>query len=131
MVAKAMTIAEQQHGFVFELLGRNGFLFAQWMLQGQRGHEGLVVQRRSGHASIGKGFGQDGAINFSGAQHLHQFDGEVFVQHERHLRCFAHRLFHQVGQQIRADGVDHPQTQGARQRVFAALRNLFDFSGLF
>jgi hypothetical protein len=51
-----------------------------------RGHEGLVVQRRHGQAGVGKGLGQDGAVDLAGAQHLQQLDGEVLLQHQRHLR---------------------------------------------
>jgi hypothetical protein len=53
---------------------------------GHGGHEGLVVQRRDGQAGIRKRLGQDGAVDLAGAQHLQQLDGEVLLQHQRHLR---------------------------------------------
>ena len=100
------------------------------MLHGQCGHEGLIVQSSGGQSGIGKRLSQNGAINLSRAQHLHEFDGEVLLQHQRHLRCLLHNLSHQIGQQVRANGVDHTQTQSTCQGVFAALGNFFDFGGL-
>ena len=130
VIAETVAIAQKQHGFVFELFSCDGLFLAQWMLQRQCGHERLIVQRRCGHARVWKWLGQDGAIYLAGAQHFHQFDCEVFLQHERHLRRFAHRLLHQVGQEIRANGVDHAQAQWAGQWIFAAFGNLFDFGRL-
>jgi hypothetical protein len=40
------------------------------------------------------------------------------------------RLAHQVGQQIRADRVDHAEAERPGQRVLAALRDLLDAGGL-
>ena len=100
------------------------------MLDGQCGHEGLIVQSRCGQSGVGKRLSQDSAINFPSAQHLHEFDGEILLQHQRHLRRLFHDLTHQVRQQIRANGVDHTQTQSPGQGVFAALGNFFDFGRL-
>ena len=112
MVAKTMARAQQQHGFVFQLLGGHCGLLRQGVRHGHGGHERLVIQRRNGQARIGERFGQNGAIGFAGAQHFQQFDGEVFLQHQRHLRRLGNHLSHQAGQQIRSNGVDHTQTQG-------------------
>ena len=125
-----MAIAQQQHGFVLELLGRDGFFLGQHMLYGQSGHEWLVVQSRSGQSCIGKRLRQDGAINFTIAQHFHELDSEIFLQHQRHLRRLLHDLTHQVGQQIRANGVDHAQPKSACKGVFAAFGNFFYFCSL-
>jgi hypothetical protein len=95
-----------------------------------RRDEGLVVQRRDGQAGVGEGLGHDGAVDLAGAQHLQQLDGEVLLQHQRHLRRARDHLAHQVGQQVGPDGVDHAQAQRAGQRVLAALGDLLDGGGL-
>ena len=60
------------------------------------------------------------------AQHLEQLGGEVFLQHQRHLRHARDRSAHQVGQQVGADGVDHAEPQRAGQRVLAVLGDFLD-----
>ena len=130
MVSEAVAIAKQQHGFVFKLLSSDCFFLGQQMLHGQCGHEGLIVQSRRGQSDIGKRLSQDGAINFPRTQHLHELDGEILLQHQRHLGRLLHDLTHQIGQQIRPNGVNHAQTQCSCQGVFAALGNFFDLCRL-
>ena len=85
----------------------------QRVVAGQGGHEGLVVKRRHRQAGVWKRLGHDGAIDLTGAQHLQQFHREVLLQHERHLRRCVDAVAHQLGQQIRRDGVDDAQAQWA------------------
>ena len=126
IVINADASAEQQHGLALELARGDGFLRRQRVVAGQRGHERLVVQRRDSQAGVGKGLGQDGTVDLAGAQHLQQLDGEVLLQHQRHLGRQADRIAHQVRQKVGADGVDHAQFQGAGQRVLAALGDVLD-----
>ena len=130
MVAKTVAVAQQQHGFVLERVGAHAAVLGQRVVARYGGKKRLVVEGRNRQPRIGKRLGQDGAINLAGAKHLQQFDGEVLLQHERHLRRAGDHLAHQVGQQVGRDGVDHAQLQGAGQRVFAALGDVFDIGGL-
>ncbi|KAF4531144.1 hypothetical protein B566_EDAN019179, partial [Ephemera danica] len=50
---------------------------------------------------------------------------------ERHLWRVFNDVAHQFRQQIRADGVDHPQAQRAAHRVLAGLGEFLDAGGLF
>ncbi len=91
-----------------------------------RHHERLVVERRDRQAGVGERLGQDRAIELAGAQHVEQARGEVFLQHERHLRHRGDRFAHQIGQQIGTDGVDHADPQRPGDRILAALGDLLD-----
>ena len=130
MVAKAMPIAQQQHGFLPDFICRDVRAAGQRVRGGHRRHKRLVVQRRNGQIGVWERLGQDGAIDLAQAQLLQQLDGEVLLQHQRHLRRVRNHLAHQVGQQVGADGIDHPQLQRSGQRVFAPLGNLADGVGL-
>jgi len=127
-----VTGAEQQHGLALQLVGADAFALGKRVQPRHRGHERLVVERRCRQAGVWKRLGHDRAIEFAVAQHLEQFGGEVLLQHQRHLRHVLDRLPHQIGQQVRADRVDHAESQRAADRVFAALgdslegRNLLD-----
>ena len=125
-----MARAEQEHVFVFDLFGGDRGLAGQRVFARHGGHKGLVVEWRHGQAGVGKGLGQDGAIDLAAAQHLEQFGREVFLQHQGHLRRLLDHVAHQVRQQIRADGVDHAQLEWTGQRVFAALGDFFDVGRL-
>jgi hypothetical protein len=83
-----------------------------------------------GQAGVGEGLGHDRAVELAGAQHLEQLDGEVLLQHQRHLRRHVDGVAHQVRQQVGADGVDDAQAQRAVERVLAALGDLLDGRGL-
>ena len=130
MVAKTVAVAQEQHGLVFECLRSHGWQRRQRMRAGHGSHERLVIQRCRCQPGVRKRFGEDGAIDLAGAQHLEQLDREVLLQHQRHLRRFVDHLAHQLGQQIGRDGVDHPQLERPGQRVLAALGNLCDVRGL-
>ena len=64
-------------------------------------------------------------------QQLHQAYREVFLQQQRHLRGAADLHRHQLGQQVRPNGVDDADAQGAGQRVVALPRDLFDAGAFF
>ncbi len=126
MVAKAVAGAEQQHGLVLDRLGAQ-LLAGRHRMGARHGHEeGLVIQRRNRQPLIGERLGQNGRVKLAGAQHFQQAGGEVFLQHQRHLRAALDDVAHQLGQQIGRNGVDHPQPQRPGQRIFAALGDLFD-----
>jgi hypothetical protein len=61
VVAEAVAGAQQQHGLALQLLGADALALGQRVVDGHRGHEGLVVQRRHGQAGVGKGLGHDRA----------------------------------------------------------------------
>ena len=93
-------------------------------------HERLIVERRNRQAGVGKGFRKDRAIELARTQHVEQADGEIFLQHQRHLRHRCDRLAHQIRQQIGANGVDHADSQRACHRILAAFGDLLDRRGL-
>ena len=130
MVAKAVAGAEQQHGFAFELVGADAFALGEPVQPGHRRLKRLVVERRDRQAGVGKRFGHDRAVELTVAQHLEQLGGEVFLQHQRHLRHVLDSLAHEVGQQVGADRVDHAQAQRAAHRVFTAFGDFLDRRGL-
>ena len=130
MVAEAVPIAQQQHGFLPDFICRDVRAAGQRMCGGHRRHKRLVVQRRNGQIGVGKRLGQNGAVDFAQAQLFQQLDGEVLLQHQRHLWRVRNHLAHQVGQQVGANGVDHTQLQWPGQWVFATLGNLADGVGL-
>ena len=130
MVAKAMAVTQQEHGLLLELFGRDAAARSQGMITGYGGYKRLVIQRRDRQVGIGKRLSQNGTVDLAGAQLFQQLDGEIFLQHQGHLRAECDVLAHQIGQQIRADGVDDAQAQGTGQRVFAALGDLADAVGL-
>ncbi len=95
-----------------------------------RDDERLVVERRDREAGVGKWLGHDCRVELARAQQLEQLGGEVLLQHERHLRDALDRLAHELGQQVRADGVDHPEREQPVQRILPALRGLPDLRRL-
>jgi len=125
-----MAGAQQQHGLALEFFGVDGFALRQRVRPGHSHQEGLFVQRGHGQVGVHKGLGQDGAVQLTRAQHVQQLDGEVLLQDQGHLRHPGDGGPHQIRQQIRPDGVDDPQAQGAGQRVFATLGDLLDGVGL-
>ncbi len=131
MVAKAVAGAQEEHGLALELFGADLVALRQGMGFGHGHQEGLVVQGGHGQAGIRKRFGQDGAIELTGAQHFQQLDGEILLQHQGHLRDAADGVAHQVRQQVRPDGVDHAQAQRAAQGVLAAFGDFLDGLRLF
>ena len=126
MIAKAMAGAQQQHGLLFQFFRADGLARRERVVGGHGDQKRLVIQRRHRQAGIGERLGQNSAIDFPRAQHLQKPNGEILLQHQRHLRRAPNHLAHQRGQQIRANRVDHAQSQRARQRVFAALGDFFD-----
>jgi hypothetical protein len=130
MVAEAMPVAQQQHGLLLERFGAQAVPLRQGVAGGYCDAEGFVVERCQRQSGVREGLGQDGAVQFAGAQHLEQLDGEVFLQHQRHLRCALDDLAHQLRQQVGADGVDDPEAQRAGQRIAAALGDLPHRGGL-
>ena len=125
-----MPTAQEQHGFLFEFVGIDLVALGQAVIGRHSGHKGLVIKRGNSQVGVGEGLGQNGGVNLAQAQLVEQLDGEVFLQHERHLRRAVDHLAYQAGQQIRANGVDDAQAQRPCQRVFAALGNFFDGSRL-
>ena len=131
VVAKAVPGAQQQHRFLLQFIGRDALAPCQRVLLRHRHHERLVVQRRSRQACIGEGLGEDGGVELTGAQHVQQLGGEVFLQHQRHARHALDGLAHQIWQQVGPDRVDHAQAQRPRDRVLAAAGDLLDAGRLF
>ena len=125
-----MAVAQQEHGLLLELFGRDTAARSQRVIAGYSGYKRLVVQRRDRQVGIGKRLGQNRTVDLAGTQLLQQLDSEIFLQHQGHLRAERDVLAHQVGQQVGADGVDDAQAQCAGQRVFAALGDLADAVGL-
>ncbi len=80
---------------------------------------------------FGQGQGHDGRVQFALAQHFQQLDGEIFLQDQGHLGHVGDHGLDQRRQQIRADGVDHAQPQGAGQRVLVLLGQFLDGGRLF
>ena len=126
MVTKTMPCAQQQHMFVAQFSAADRRLQAQRMLARYCRHKRLVVQRHAGQPGVGKRLSQNRAVNLSGAQHFQQTHGEIFLQHQGHLRRVLNHAVHQLWQQIGAYGVDHAQGQSPVQRVLAALGQLLD-----
>jgi hypothetical protein len=102
------------------------FLDASGCVLGTAAMKGSSYSGAMASPVSGKGLGQDGAVDLAGAQHLQQLDGEVLLQHQRHLRGARDGVAHQLGQQVGADGVDHAQRQRPGQRVLAALGDFLD-----
>jgi hypothetical protein len=55
--------------------------------------KGSSYKARDGQAGVGKRLGHDGAIDFAGAQHLQQFDREVFLQHQAAFAAYLSMLW--------------------------------------
>ena len=70
------------------------------------------------------------AVELARAQQLEQLGGEVLLQHERHLRHALDRLANELGQQVRADRVDHAERERAAERILPALGGLLDLRRL-
>ncbi len=62
-----------------------------------RDDERLVVERRDREAGVGERLGHDRAVELAGAQQLEQLDGEVLLEHQRHLRHALDRLLTRSG----------------------------------
>ena len=90
----------------------------------------LIVERTQCESRVLERLGHDGAIDLASSEHVKEFVGEIFLQHERHLRRQIDHVFHKLWQQIRANGVDDSQSQLTRQGIFATLGNFFDVGSL-
>ena len=97
MITKAVAIAQQQHGFFFDLFSRDAAALGQRVRNRHCGHKGLVIERCNRQIGVRKRLGQNRAINLAVAQLFQQLDGEVFLQHQGHLRHAGNRLPDQVG----------------------------------
>ena len=79
MVPKAVTVTQEQHGLFAQRLRRHRLLLGQRVSHGHGCKKGFVVQWRDRQAGVGKRLGQNRTINFTGTQHFHQLDGEIFL----------------------------------------------------
>ena len=130
LVAEAMAVAEQQHGFRLQLLMPDLAARGPRMLARHRHHERFVVQRLQHQALIRHRQRDDRRIQLALAQHFHQPQREIFLQDQGHLRHPIDHGLDQRRQQVRADGVDDAEPQWTRQRVLVLAGDLLDGRGL-
>lgn len=126
-----MTFAEQQQGFVQQLLRADVLLLGPGMARRQQHGEGFLVHLGPHQAAAGERQSDDDGIQLPALQLAAQHMSVVFLNEQRHFRRFRVHSRYQSREQVRRNGEDGTHSQRRTELVTLAHRHLLQQIGLF
>ena len=109
LVAEAVTRSQQQQLLAGQRRRVDGRRLLQWMAGGYQHHKWLFVHRLGQNPPLRKRQRQDQHIQVTLFEPLAQYCCIVLFDLQGHVGRAAVQAGNQVRQQVRADGVNHPQ----------------------